>query len=160
MTRSTTAKSPLQSTPNAAMGANQAIESSTVLLNELREIWSQSQSGQFSSTALRAAFERYAELRHPRTSMVVERAGMACRAQLGHDGPAAVIRRELTSLTDGDWLFRGFVGFADAPVLRGLPLSSKGKFYEQAVEQFQKRVKARLTGGRGISNSVLFGIED
>ncbi|GES66775.1 bikaverin cluster-monooxygenase [Aspergillus terreus] len=151
---------PVQSTPNAAMGANQAIESSTVLLNELRGVWSRSpQHGLFPPTALRAALERYSELRMLRASTVVQRAGMICRAQLGHDGPAAFTREELPSLMDWDWLFRGFTSFADSPALAGLPLSSKGEFYQDAVERFQKRVRARQTGAESISIAALFGME-
>lgn len=143
------------------MGANQAIESSAVLLNELRGIWSSGSSlhGLFPAPALRAALLRYSDLRQPRTRTVVQRAGMASRAQLGHDGPAASIRDELPSLMDWDWLFRGFMGFSESPVLDGLPLSSKGKFYQQSVEQFQKRVRARQNAAESISTAALFGME-
>ncbi|KAL2863145.1 FAD-dependent oxidoreductase [Aspergillus lucknowensis] len=147
-----------KSTPNAAMGANQAIESAAVLLNELRGVWSQPPPSQHG--ALRAALERYSSLRKPRTHAVVQRAGMVCRAQMCHtNGPAAAIRDELPSLRDWDWLFRGFMGFAESPVLEGVPLSSKGLFYQQAVEQFQKRVRARQTGGEDISIAALMGME-
>ncbi|KAJ5618272.1 hypothetical protein N7528_006915 [Penicillium herquei] len=148
-----------KSTPNAAMGGNQAIESSTVLINELREVLNSHEIGSLPSSALAAAFERYTHLRKPRASMIVQKAGAACRAQLYHDGAAAGIRKELPFLNDGDWLFRGFMGFSHAPTLDGLPLSSQGEFYQRATEQFQKRVLERQTGGRDVSNSALFDLE-
>lgn len=141
------------------MGANQAIESATVLLNELRGVWDKSEEEILPSKVFQAAFERYAERRKPRTGMIVQKAGITCRAQLGHDGSAAAVRQELPSLTDGDWLFRGFMGFSDSPVLAGVPLSCRGEFFNQAVELFQERFRARQSGELKVSNSGLFGIQ-
>lgn len=143
-----------QSTPNAAMGANQAIESSAVLVNKLQTVWSDS-ADVVPSTTVAAALKGYAELRKPRTAMVVQKASVSCRAQLGHGGLARAVRHELPSLTDGDWLFRGFMGFSGAPVLAALPLSPRGEFYQRAVDQFQQRSESK-----GVSRSELFGIED
>ncbi|KAJ5703184.1 hypothetical protein N7488_010732 [Penicillium malachiteum] len=68
---------PNAATPNAAMGGNQAIESSTVLINELREVLNSHEIGSLPSSALAAAFERYTNLRKPRASMIVQKAGVA-----------------------------------------------------------------------------------
>ncbi|THC96949.1 hypothetical protein EYZ11_003557 [Aspergillus tanneri] len=145
--------------PNAAMGANQAIESATVLLNELHSVLCGPSQGYMPHETLTAALKQYANSRKLRTAGIVQKAGITCRAQLAHDGPAAALRHELPSLTDGDWLFRGFMGLADAPVLAGIPLSQHGLLYQQAVDQFRKRVRARENEGLNISNMELFDTE-
>ncbi|KAJ5729622.1 uncharacterized protein N7483_004130 [Penicillium malachiteum] len=91
-----------KSTPSAAMGGNQTIEASTILINELREVLNSHESGCLPSSALAAASERYANPRPPRAGMVVQMAGVACWAQLCHYGAAAGIRHELPFMNDGD----------------------------------------------------------
>ncbi|CAI7641997.1 unnamed protein product [Penicillium viridicatum] len=145
--------------PTAAMGANQAIESSATLLNELQGTFFKSDDGFLPQGLLTAALERYTANRKPRAGGIARKAGIICRAQLLHDGPAAAVRDELPCLTDGDWLFRGFMGLADSPVIAVLPLSSRGKFFGKAVEQFWNRVRARQNSGLNMTNSDLFGIE-
>ncbi|KAJ5948876.1 hypothetical protein N7454_002183 [Penicillium verhagenii] len=148
--------------PTAAMGANQAIESSATLLNELYPLLKkyEGRSGTMPQDILSTALENYVERRRPRAGGIAQKAGIICRAQLLHDGPAAAVRKELPSLTDGDWLFRGFMGLADSPVLDALPLSSRGEFFTQAVDQFWKRVRARQASDLKTSNSDLFGIDN
>lgn len=147
--------------PNAAMGANQAIESSALLANELHKVLRESPRGwsSLSRDSLKAALYRYSQCRQPRTRDVIQKAGMACRAQLCHGGPAAAILRELPSLTDGDWLLRGIMGLADAPVVHGIELSARGYFYDEAVEKVREKVQARQRGTLSVSNSGLFGLE-
>ncbi|KAF3386931.1 FAD-dependent monooxygenase bik2 [Penicillium rolfsii] len=145
--------------PNAAMGANQAIESSATLLNELGDLFSKKDGCSPQPDLLAAALKRYAETRKSRASEIVQRAGAVCRAQLSHSGPAAAVREELPSLTDGDWLFRGFMGLSGSPVIDALPVSPRGKFFGQAVEKFWKRVQARKASGSKSSNLELFHLE-
>jgi FAD dependent monooxygenase len=146
--------------PNAAMGANQAMESAVVLVNELRGVLASSSDNSFHYDILRAALARYTEQRKGRTTQVQQKAGMICRAQLCHGGPAEAILKELPTLTDGDWLFRGFMGLADAPVLDDMPLSSRGLIYQQAVESLRKKAMARQKGELKATNLALFGLTD
>jgi len=145
--------------PNAAMGPNQAIESSATLLNELGDIFRKKDCGSPQPQLLSAALKRYAEIRKGRASEIVRRAGTVCRAQLLHSGPAAAVREELPTLNDGDWLFRGFMGLSESPVLHALPLSPRGKFYGEALEKFWKRVQTRQASGFKSSNLELFDLE-
>lgn len=145
--------------PNAAMGANQAIESSATLLNELGDIFSKKYSGSPQLELLSAALKRYAYIRKSRASEIVQRAGTVCRAQLLHSGPAAAVQEEVPSLTDGDWLFRGFMGLSEFPVLDALPLSPRGKFFGKALEKFWKRVRARQASSSQTSILELFDLE-
>ncbi|KAM5367380.1 hypothetical protein ACJZ2D_010025 [Fusarium nematophilum] len=146
--------------PNAAMGANQAMESSVILANELRDVLAASADNQFHPEALKSALARYAERRTGRTTEVMQKAGMICRAQLCHSGPPEAVLKELPSLSDGDWLFRGFMGLADAPVLHGIPLTDRGRMYQQAVEALRTKAKARQREGLKLTNSALFGLEE
>ncbi|RGP80702.1 bikaverin cluster-monooxygenase [Fusarium longipes] len=146
--------------PNAAMGANQAMESAVVLVNELRGVLALSSDNSFHSETLHNTLAQYAEQRKSRTIQVQQKAAMVCRAQLCHDGPAEAIVKELPTLTDGDWLFRGFMGLADAPVLDHIPLTSRGLMYQKAVESLRKRAIARQKGGLKISNLDLFGLTE
>ncbi|KAF2650610.1 FAD/NAD(P)-binding domain-containing protein [Lophiostoma macrostomum CBS 122681] len=144
--------------PNAAMGANQAMESSACLVNELQKVIKSSSGGHLDPASLRSALEDYANLRTPRTSMIQERAGISCRAQLRHGGPAAAVLRELPTLTDADWLFRGFASLLDAPVLDGFPLTARGKFLEEAMATFKRRSRTRAEGSLKCSNEQLVGL--
>ncbi|KAM3547598.1 hypothetical protein MY1884_009509 [Beauveria asiatica] len=145
--------------PNAAMGANQAIESAATLLNQLRGLFSSVDYTSSEQSHLSAALERYTEIRKPRATEIAQRAGMVCRAQLLHSGPAAAIRDELPTLNDGDWLFRGFMGMSDSPVIDTLPLSSRGNMFGEAMEKFWERVQARQGSNSKMSNMALFDLE-
>lgn len=131
-----------------------AIESVALLLNEVGGILKSSPPGKkIPSNAMKVALARYSEQRRTRTTQIQKMAGMACRTQLLHEGPAAVEFQNLPNLTDGDWLFRAFMGFSNAPMLNDLPLSSRGDFYNEALASFWQRFK---TGK--YSNSELFGV--
>ncbi|KAH6654440.1 hypothetical protein BKA67DRAFT_565173 [Truncatella angustata] len=78
--------------------------------------------------------------RIPRTTEIQKRASMTCRAQLRHEGPAAVQPQELPTLTDADWLFRGFMGLSDAQIFEGIPLSNQGVVLQRGNEQFQAKI--------------------
>jgi hypothetical protein len=144
--------------PTGGMGANQAMESSVSLVNELRKVLRDSHDGIFPRDALRSALARYSEQRRPRAGSAAQIAGLLCRSQMGHDGPAAAMRRELPSISDGDFLFRGFAGLSDAPVIDGIEPSSRGHYYNQEVRKFWQKVKARREGSLSITNSQLFGL--
>ncbi len=141
------------------MGANQAIEDSAVLVNELEKIVKAHPGGKLPREAVRAALVRFSE-RIERTGDAMRRAGMVCRAQLCHPGPAAAVLRELPALSDGDWLLRGFLAFSSAPVIDGLPLTARAQYYQRECEAFMQRFKARERGDLKLSNSVLMGIEE
>lgn len=146
--------------PNAAMGANQAMESAVVLVNELQAVLASSSDNSFHYDTLRAALSRFTEQRKGRTTQVQQKAAMVCRAQLCHSGPAEAILKELPILTDGDWLFRGFMSLAGAPVLQDIPLTSRGLRYQQAVETLQKRVITRQKGETKITNMAALGLAE
>ncbi len=113
--------------PNAAMGANQAIEGAATLANELGPVLLGSHpSSQHRAEELRLSLSRYTSKRQPRSEQIFQRAGIVCRAQLCHGSPAAAVLKELPTLTDGDWLFRGFMSFAGAPADRGYSSHSPG----------------------------------
>lgn len=118
------------------MGANQAIESSACLVNELQKAIQLSPNGKLEFAALRSALENYASLRVPRTSTIQQRAGTVYRAQLRHDGPAAAFLRELPTMTDSDWLLRGLMSMSEATMLEGIPLTTRGTFYRDAMETY------------------------
>ncbi|KAM0545989.1 hypothetical protein ACHAPJ_011101 [Fusarium lateritium] len=146
--------------PNAAMGANQAMESAVALVNELREALVSPSSTTWDRDALVAALAQYTERRKSRTTQVKQKAGTVCRAQLCHSGPAEAILKELPTLTDGDWLFRGFMGFADAPVLDDIPLTIRGLKYQEAVDAIRNKAIARQKGEFKATNSALFGLAE
>lgn len=154
------------------MGGNQAIEGAAVLVNMLSEtsIFQQSPSPSPRSgdddhpvlmiprDTLQTALARYTADRQPRAREIARRAGIVCRAQLCHGGPAAAVLQELPGLRDGDWLFRGFAGFADAPVLEMLEVTRRGRFYDWAIGDFRKKLAARQGGAGGGDNAALFDI--
>jgi FAD dependent monooxygenase len=134
------------------------MESSACLVNELQKAMQSSPNGNLAPTALRSALENYAKSRTPRTSMIQERAGISCRAQLRHGGPAAAVLRELPTLTDADWLFRLFAGLADACAFDGVPMTERGRVFEEAMATFQQRSRARAEGSLKCSNEQLVGM--
>lgn len=71
-----------QMVPNAAMGANQALESAVVLVNELQGVLAASSDKTLHRDGLRSALERFEEQRRGRTGEVIQKAGIICRAQL------------------------------------------------------------------------------
>ncbi|THY13930.1 hypothetical protein D6D00_09988 [Aureobasidium pullulans] len=142
--------------PNAAMGANQAMESSTVLVNKLQGVLKA--DGPVSGELLHKAISEYVEMRKPRTEAIKDKAAMVCRAQMCFDGPPTAMINELPSLTDGDWLFRGFAGLSGAPTIEGLAVTPRAKFYDQAIGRFWQKVKARGAGGVRGTNNDLFGL--
>ncbi|KAI1074322.1 FAD-dependent monooxygenase [Whalleya microplaca] len=145
--------------PNAAMGANQAIESSATLVNEICKVFGASTDGRILAAALGSALARYQELREPRASEAQKRAGILCRAQLCHTGQAETMLEELPILSDGDWLFRAFMGFSEASMIESIPSTERARFYDTAVKEFLKKTKARQAGVLEVSNNVLMGLE-
>lgn len=143
--------------PNAAMGGNQAIESAAVLANELSKALDDS-SKSFTATNLKNALLNFSQQRKARSTEMMQRAGIVCRAQLCHGGPALAIRESLADLSDGDWLLRGFASFAAAPVLQKVPLTVRGLEYNKAVEEWKERMSKRERGELNVSNSVLMGV--
>jgi hypothetical protein len=144
--------------PTGGMGANQAIESSVALVNELQKVLRDSQDGTFPRDALSSALARYYVQRRPRAGRNVEFSGLLCRAQMGHGGPAGVIRRDAQSASVGDLLFRGFTSYSEAPVIDGIEPSLRGQYFDQAIEEFRQKVKARSEGQLPVTNSQLFGL--
>ena len=144
--------------PTGGMGANQAIESSATLVNELQKVLRNSHNGTFPREALSSALSRYSNQRRPRAGSTVQIAGLLCRSQMFHDGPAAAMRRELPSTSDGDVLFRGFASFSEAPFIHGIELSPRGHYYNQAIREFWQKVKARRERSLAMTNSELFGL--
>jgi hypothetical protein len=144
--------------PTGGMGANQAMESSVALVNELQRVLRDSQDGTFPRDALSSALARYSVLRRPRAGSNVELSGLLCRAQMCHDGPAGAVRRDAQSTSAGDMLFRGFAGYSEAPVIDGIEPSPRGRYYNQAIREFRQKVKARSEGQLPVTNSELFGL--
>jgi FAD dependent monooxygenase len=137
--------------PNAAQGGNQAMESVAVLLNELEKARSK---GRIQADLLEQALSRYSEQRKPRASKIQKMAGMICRTQMMPNGDAtSAAFQELPRLTDADWLFRGFMGFVGAPSLNGIPLTKKGKFFDEALSSFEQKFARHE-----LSNAELFGM--
>lgn len=142
--------------PNAAMGANQAMESSAVLVNKLHGVLKK--DGPVSRNLLHKAISEYVEIRKPRTQGIKDKAAMVCRAQMCFDGPPTAVINELPTLTDGDWLFRGFAGLSGAPTIEGLAMTPRAVFYDQALGKFWQKVKSRQSEGTWGTNNELFGI--
>lgn len=67
--------------PNGAMGANQAIESSVVLMNELQEALRDEGNCRCTSSSLAEASAQYTEIRRTRAQMALRKAAMASTAQ-------------------------------------------------------------------------------
>lgn len=65
--------------PNAAVGANQAIEFSVVLMNELQNAIRDEGNGRWTSNGLAAAIARYMQMRKSRAQMAFEKAALAYR---------------------------------------------------------------------------------
>jgi 2-polyprenyl-6-methoxyphenol hydroxylase-like FAD-dependent oxidoreductase len=139
--------------PHTAAGASQAMESCALLLNELGDILKNSQGSKISGTDLKAAFARYSKQRAPRSTQVQELAGIVAAGQLLHRGVGGAVIKELPTLTDGDWMFRAFGGLPAAPVVNGIPLSTSGNLYNEALANFMQRFHSRQ-----YSNMEVFGL--
>lgn len=144
--------------PNLAMGAIQAMESCAVLVNELSTALRGS-SNMSSTEVLKAALSRYTEKRMGRSSSFQKRAGVVCRALMRHDchnKDAAAVFQNLPVLSDFDWLFKEFMGFSGSPAFADIPQSARGAFYDQALTNFQQRVREREKGLLNCTNRELF----
>ncbi|KAM7190933.1 hypothetical protein V8F33_009166 [Rhypophila sp. PSN 637] len=130
-----------------------SIEDAAVLVNEIQKTSSDHPEGRLGRAELRAAPERFTPARTYRTRQAVEKAGTICRAQLCHSSrAAAAVQEELPMLCDGDWLVRGFLGFSGAPFLEGVPLTARGRYYQEACQGFLENLAT------SVSNSILMGL--
>ncbi|KAK8105016.1 FAD-dependent monooxygenase [Apiospora kogelbergensis] len=127
--------------PNAAQGGNQAMESVALLLNELGSVSGDGALKIPPADALRAALCRYSEQRRARTTKIQSLAGTICRTQMfPHGEQTAAAYQQLPTLSDADWLFRGMMGFLGAPCLNGIPLTERGKLFDETLASFQQRL--------------------
>lgn len=124
------------------------------LVNEIARVLQNSSITASPCEPMQAALHRYTVARQVRTREISERAGIVCRAQLCYSGPAAAILKRLPSLSDSDWLFQGFLGFSDAPVLEAVEQTPKGQFYNLAVQSFKEGLKARQNRENGDVEAV------
>ncbi|KAK8058411.1 hypothetical protein PG994_008859 [Apiospora phragmitis] len=139
--------------PHAALGGNQAMESVALLLNELLGSGSGSSSGRSGALAI-IPLPALCERRCARTSKLRSMAEMTCRTQLSpHGEHTSATYRQLPGLTDADWLLKITMSFLGAPALEGVPLTERGRFYDESLASFQERFatqtysnKAELVG--------------
>jgi hypothetical protein len=75
-----------------------------------------------------------------------------------HDGLADAVLKELPTLTDGEWSFRGFAGLSEAPVVNNLPRSSRAHQYEHTMAEFCEKMKDARISSPKLSNVEPFGI--
>lgn len=90
--------------------------------------------------------------------MALEKAAIACRAQICHDGPAEAVLIELPTLADCDWLFRSVAGLSNAPVINDLALTARAYRYNHGIAQFWKNTDPAKASGRNIMNPEMFNI--
>ena len=115
------------------MGANQAMESAAALANELQRI--NRLGGGWTMANITKAFERYTNVRRDRVAAIISRAGMICRAQLCCPGHEQTVKA-ITKLQFADWMAQGLAGFRGASVVESLPLTERGKYYDERVKAF------------------------
>ena len=121
-------------TPAGGQGANQAIESCAVLVNELRKAQEKSNGDHLSRDELRNVLERYSQQRLETAKVQLQRSQMVLQALFCFPGPPSGFRKALASMSDEDWLQRAFSGLAGAPVLDGFDLSERGHLYNKTCE--------------------------
>ncbi|RAL03642.1 FAD-dependent oxidoreductase, partial [Aspergillus ibericus CBS 121593] len=120
-------------TPAGGMGANQAIESSAALVNEITKAMNSLTNGHPSRETIRSALARYTEQRLRESAPAVERSRMICEALFCNEGPAIPKLRQMLSMSDEELLPHALEEFTRAPVLDGLELSPRGVQYEETV---------------------------
>ncbi|PWY72443.1 hypothetical protein BO94DRAFT_539122 [Aspergillus sclerotioniger CBS 115572] len=125
-------------TPAGGMGANQAIESAAVLVNEIMKAKNAS-NGKPSRKSVHSALARYAEQRLRESAPAVERSRMICEALFCNEGPAIPKLRQALSLSDEELLPRVLGEFSRAPVLENLALSPRGIQYEEMATFLKQR---------------------
>ncbi|KAI0870017.1 FAD-dependent monooxygenase [Hypoxylon argillaceum] len=134
-----------KTTPAGGQGANQAIESCAVLVNKLMEARKAAIDGKkLPREAIKSVLSSYAQTRAQPADTVLERSQMVCRALFREPGPASNMVREMTNLSDEDWLLRAFISLATAPILEDVELTARGHLYSQAVKAAQEETKRRM----------------
>lgn len=134
-----------KTTPAGGQGANQAIESSAVLVNKLMEARKAAMYGEkLSREAIKSALSSYAQTRARPADRILERSQMVCRALFCEPGRASAIAKDTANLSDEDWLLRAFVGLATAPILEDVELTARGHLYNRAVKWAQEETKRRM----------------
>ncbi|RJE23607.1 hypothetical protein PHISCL_04063 [Aspergillus sclerotialis] len=119
--------------PHAAMGANQAIESAAALANELQKLGQVNEG--WTTATIATALEKYTQARRDRVATVVSKAGAICRAQLccpGHDQ----LVKALPKLSFADWMTQSLFSFRGASRIESLPMTERGKYYEERLKSF------------------------
>ncbi|PYI00408.1 FAD/NAD(P)-binding domain-containing protein [Aspergillus sclerotiicarbonarius CBS 121057] len=129
-------------TPAGGMGANQAIESSAALVNEIMKAMTSSTNGTPSRETIHSALARYAEQRFRDSAPAVERSRMICEALFCSDGPAIPRLRQMLNLPDEEMLSHALKEFTRAPILDDLGLSARGMQYEEMATSLKEKAKA------------------
>ena len=127
-------------TPAGGMGANQAIESVAILVNEIMKAENASSSNRRPSReSVHSALTRYAEQRIRESAPAVERSRTICEALFCNEGPAIPKLRQAFSLSDEELLSRVLAEFSRAPILENLALSPRGIQYEEMATSVKER---------------------
>ncbi|KAM0226569.1 hypothetical protein ACHAQD_000493 [Fusarium lateritium] len=131
-----------KTTPAGGQGANQAMESCTVLMNKLMEVY-KSRDGA-SHESFKVALANYAQAREQSAAMTMERSQMICNSLFCLQDPAVL--KDIMNLSEDEFLLRAFMGLSTAPALNNVELTARGQFYSTAVEAVKQEMKKRFNG--------------
>ncbi|KAL3458169.1 hypothetical protein BJX64DRAFT_302133 [Aspergillus heterothallicus] len=129
--------------PALAMGANQAIGSAAVLINELFRLFSKTPTIPAPLEALQKSLNSYTEQRQEWVRQVIAAAGMGYRWQLSCGLSEAAKEKQVRTFTDAGWGRQVYQSFLNLPVVEALPLTERGHKCQQALRRFSQADECR-----------------
>lgn len=139
-----------KTTPAGGQGANQAIESCAVLMNEY--VKTRKENGNSKTLprgAIRSVLESYKEKRTKAAAVALQRSQLIAQALFCFPGQPTIMAKVMTSLSDEEWLGRAFMGLSDAPVLEHIDLTPRGELYAATVRKALANAKNGPPGPPG-----------
>lgn len=128
------------------MGANQAIEGATVLVNEFRRALNKAPWERLSRDTLYSVLVRYTKQHFHRGAESVGKSALITRALFLWDGAPAGVRRRLETMSEEECLTNAFLGFSHAPVLEDIGLTPRGMLYERTTNLVREKASNAQTG--------------
>ncbi|KAL4865121.1 hypothetical protein BDV12DRAFT_200404 [Aspergillus spectabilis] len=126
-----------------AMGANQTIESSAVLIND----WVIQQHPHYDSAlpvdVIERALESYARQRQQRVGEIIYHAGMDYRWPLPCRLSETAKLQQVQGYKEADWIARGYMTVMHAPVIQPLFLTARGQLCEERLGRFKLKQQDR-----------------
>lgn len=146
--------------PITGMGANQAIEGTAALMNQLVKAQKKSRKpDRFSFDALPLALKHYSDIRVPRSKSVLGIANLFTLSMLCVPGKPTAMAEKMWLMTEDQLFFQQLKSWINAPVLEELPMTARGQLFAQvaAAAKAQAPKVAVTTGTRLESTEIVRG---